>query len=103
MEQMKKYFASMYKGLDLSECPVIVEIEEEEEEEKEQEGESPFDESSSNDDDDDPFSIDGNGDFDPFLDYPGESNDIADPAPSQARISPSSLVTQSHFECLAKL
>ena len=85
MEQMKKYFASMYKGLDLSECPVIVEIEEEEE--KEQEEESPFDESSSNDDDDDPFSIDGNGDFDPFLDYPGESNDIADPAPSQARIT----------------
>ena len=84
MEQMKKYFASMYKGLDLSECPVIVEIEEEEE--KEQEEESPFDESSSNDDDD-PFSIDGNGDFDPFLDYPGESNDIADPAPSQARIT----------------
>ena len=77
VEQMKKYFASMYKGLDLSECPVIVEIEEE----------SPFDETSSNDDDDDPFSIDGNGDFDPFLDYPGESNDIADPAPSQARIT----------------
>merc|ERR1719229_823146 len=71
----------MYKGLDLSECPVIVEVEEEEEEEHEEE--RPFDESSSNNDDDDPFSIDGNGDFDPFLDYPGESNDIADPAPSQ--------------------
>ena len=94
MEQMKKYFASMYKGLDLSECPVIVEIDEEEE--KEQEEESPFDESSSNDDDD-PFSIDGNGDFDPFLDYPGESNDIADPAPSQARITRLYLETQSSF------
>ena len=81
VEQMKKYFASMYKGLDLSECPIIVA------EEEKEEGGSPFDESSSNDDDEDPFSIDGNGDFDPFLDYPGESNDIADPAPSQARIT----------------
>ena len=45
--------------------------------------ESPFSDSSS---EDDPFAtIDGDGDFDPFLDYPGESNDIADPAPSQAR------------------
>ena len=76
VEQMKKYFAGMYKGLDLSECPIIVAAEKEEERDNE-------DHSSS--DDDDPFSIDGDGVFDPMLDYPGESNDIADPAPSQAR------------------
>ena len=81
MEQMKKYFAGMYKGLDLSECPIIAQ----EEDDDDNDDDDPS--SSSEDDDDDPFvSIDGNGDFDPFLDYPGESNDIGDPAPSQARM-----------------
>ena len=77
VEQMKKYFAGMYKGLDLSECHIIVAAAEKEEERD--------NEDHSSSDDDDPFSIDGDGVFDPMLDYPGESNDIADPAPSQAR------------------
>ena len=82
VEQMKKYFAGMYKGLDLSECPIIVAAEKEEERDNEDHSSSS---STKDDDDDDPFSIDGDGVFDPMLDYPGESNDIADPAPSQAR------------------
>ena len=81
VEQMKKYFASMYKDLDLSECPI--EEEKEDKDGDDEKEESPFSDSSS---EDDPFAtIDGDGDFDPFLDYPGESNDIGDPAPSQAR------------------
>jgi len=74
VEQMKKYFAGMYEGLDLSECEI------EEEGEDDADDENPFKISDS--ESDDPFA-DG-ADFDPFLDYPGESNDIGgDAAPSQ--------------------
>jgi len=74
VEQMKKYFAGMYEGLDLSECEI------EEEDEDDDDDAKPFEISDS--ESDDPFA-DG-ADFDPFLDYPGESNDIGgDAAPSQ--------------------
>ena len=97
MEQMKKYFAGMYKGLDLSECPIIAQEEDDDDNDDD-------DPSSSSEDDDDPFvSIDGNGDFDPFLDYPGESNDIGDPAPSQARITCCSIVGYSFTKCKSHL
>ena len=77
VEQMKKYFAGMYEGLDLSECEI------EEEGDDDADDENPFKISDS--ESDDPFA-DG-ADFDPFLDYPGESNDIGgDAAPSQARM-----------------
>ena len=84
VEQMKGYFASMYVGLDLSECKIeeVAKPEEEDDDDNddvdaEDDGEDPFggDESS----EDDPF-LD-----DPLLDYPGESNDIGGPSQGCSR------------------
>ena len=86
MEQMKGYFASMYVGLDLSECKIeevakveeddVIDDDDEAAEAEEDEEEDPFagDESS----EDGPSFLD-----DPLLDYPGESNDISGGGPSQ--------------------
>jgi len=86
VEQMKGYFASMYVGLDLSECKIeevakveeddVIDDDDEAAEAEEDEEEDPFagDESS----EDGPSFLD-----DPLLDYPGESNDISGGGPSQ--------------------
>ncbi len=108
--QMKGYFASLYQNLDLTDCdvkpveeerpkPVHVPVDdandedEQEEEAKEDDGEENFDtdpDAAVNPDkeDTDPFQSEGTSkefesgfdDFDPFLDYEGETNDINGPA-----------------------